>query len=182
MSDGQLQRWLDSLTQVSSQRWGLIAAAVIVAVGAPGATALATGEPNQTMLVVVAVLAIASVAQPDSYTALLLGVVVVWYWLVAVDDVTTPWVILFASCLFVFHALVALMAAAPEGARIDPRVLVRWARRCGSVVVATAAMWLIVALADSRQAASAEALSAVAFVVLTGLVIAVQGKIVARSR
>lgn len=182
MNDGQLQRWLDSLSQVSAQRWGLISFAVLVAVGAPMATMLATGESSQEIMVIVALLALASVVHPDSYTGFLVGIVVVWQWIVVVDDVTSAWVVVLAISLFVFHTLLALMAVVPASAHVDGQLILRWLRRCGLVSAATAAMWLVVAVADTRQPTSSEALTAIGFVVLAGLVVAVQGTIVARNR
>jgi hypothetical protein len=73
--------------------------------------------------------------------------------------------------LFVFHAAVALMAVAPVSADIEWSVLARWMRRGVVVVVATAAMWALVAVMNERRAAGNVALTVIGLLVLTALVL-----------
>ena len=96
----------------------------------------------------------------------------VWHWFAATDDRLTPWAVPMGLCLFVFHVGIALMSVAPMRAIIDRTVIRRWSVRSGYVVVATVAVWLLVVVLDGRQAAGSVALTAVAFVTLTGLVLA----------
>ena len=115
--------------------------------------------------------AVASVLLPDSHAATAVGAIVVLQWLATVDGTTSGWAILVALCLFVLHASVGLMALAPISATIDRSIVLRWARRSGSIVVATIAMWAVVVVMNERRAAGSAVLTAIGFISLTGLML-----------
>jgi hypothetical protein len=166
----QLQIWIDRLWLVSGQRWLLVALSLVCVAGASTITALAAGSPPGVAPALLAALAVVAVIRPDSHSALVVEVAVVWQWLATTDDLTTPWVVPFAVLLFVFHCTIALMAVTPIAAHVQGVLLLRWLRRTAWVTAATIGVWTIVVLADQRRARGSAALTVVGFVVLTGLI------------
>lgn len=164
--------WFDRMRTIPAQRWGLIAVAVAAAVAASTLTGVVAGQVNWVVLTLVFGTAIASTVRPDFHTALLVETIVVWYWAAGTDDRLTPWAIPMALCMFVFHSAIALMSAAPMRAIIEPAVIRRWSIRSGYVVIATVAAWSLVVVMNGRQAPGSVALTLVAFVTLTVLVLA----------
>ena len=171
MTVGQLQLWIDRLWLVSGQRWLFLAVSLGCLAGASSITALVAGSQPSVAIVLMVALAIVAVIRPDSHGALVVEVAVVWQWLAATDDVTTPWVIPFAVLLFVFHCAVALMAVTPIAAHVDRALLLRWLRRSGSVVAATIGVWVIVVIMEQRRASGSAALTLVGFMILTVLIL-----------
>ena len=174
MTVGQLQLWIDRLWLVSGQRWLFVAVSLSCVAGASSITALVAGSQPSVAIVLMVALAIVAVIRPDSHGALVVEVAVVWQWLAATDDVTTPWVIPFALLLFVFHCAVALMAVTPIAAHVHHGLLLRWLRRSGSVVAATIGVWIVVLVMDQRRASGSAALTLVGFVILTVLIVAMR--------
>ena len=163
--------WFDRARTITAQRWGLIAVVVAAAVAASSLTGVEAGHANGFVLTLVFGTALAATARPDLHTALMVETILVWYWFAATEDRLTPWAMPMALCLFVFHSGVALMSVAPASAIIDRTVIWRWTIRSGYVVIATMAVWLLVVVLDERQAPGSAALTGVAFVTLTGLVL-----------
>ena len=118
MTVGQLQLWIDRLWMVSGQRWLFVAVSLGCVAGASTITALVAGSQPGVAIALMTGLAVVAVIRPDSHGAFVVEVAVVWQWLAATDDVTTPWVIPFAVLLFVFHTAVALMAVTPIAAHV----------------------------------------------------------------
>jgi len=166
MSVSGPQRIINSLWLVSWQRWLFIASCVLTAVAASAGTAMAAGQQTGVVLVIIVVLAAGTAASPDSHTALVVEIVVVWHWLASSNDPTSPWVVLVAVALFLFHSVVALMAATPITAVVDATTLRRWAIRCSGVVLATVAVWPVVELMSRRDASGNAALMFTALAVL----------------
>lgn len=171
MSVSGPQRIINSLWLVSWQRWLLIASCILASVAASVGTAMAAGQQTGVVLVLVIVLAAGTAASPDSHTALVVEIVVVWHWLASSNDPTSPWVILVAAALFVFHSIVALMAATPITAVVDVNTLRRWAIRSVAVTLATVAVWTLVELMSRRDAPGNAALTFAALVVLAVCVV-----------
>lgn len=171
MNVGQLQSFIDRLSLVSWQRWALSAMAMVAAAGASTVTAMAAGRQTDVILVLVVGIAVAAVVRPDSHTAAVVEVIVVWQWLASTDGPMTAWVVALALCLFVFHTVIALMAVTPIGAVVDRSVLLRWLRRSGWVVLATVAMYALVVVMNERRAAGRVELTALGFVTLTVLIL-----------
>ncbi|TFH14365.1 MAG: hypothetical protein E4H05_09575, partial [Acidimicrobiales bacterium] len=107
MNSAQLQQLLDRLALVSAQRWMFVAIAVSSVVAASTTTAVVGGGQTPIVLALLIGLAIAAAIRPDSHTALLVETIVVWQWFAGVDDTTSPGVLAVATCLFVFHAVIA---------------------------------------------------------------------------
>ncbi len=174
MNAGQFQRWIDQLAMVSAQRWAFAALAVVSAAGAFTTAAVVGGEEVGFVLVLLVGLAIAAVIHPDSHTALVVEVVVVWQWLAGTDDVTNPAVVAVASGLFVFHVLIALMAVTPSSAVVDRVLVRRWLRRSGWVLIAIGAMWLVVVVMVDRRAPGNAFLTVLAMVVLAAFALSIR--------
>lgn len=174
MNAGQLQQWLDQLAMVSAQRWAFVALAVVSATGAFTTAAVVSGDQVGFVLVFVVGLAVAAAIRPDSHTALVLETVVVWQWLAGTDDVTNPAVLVVASGLFGFHTVIALMAVTPSSAVVDRVVVWRWLRRCGWVLIATGAMWLVVVVMVDRRAPGNALLSSLALLTLAAFALAIR--------
>lgn len=174
MNTTELQALIDRLALVSAQRWVLGASAVVAAVAASSAASIAASGALGVVLVVVVGLAMAAAARPDSHTALLVEAVVVWQWIAGTDDVTDPLVVVVASSLFAFHAVVALMAVTPSSAVVGRVLVWRWMRRSGYVLVATGAMWLVVVAMVDRQAPGNVFLTFLAFTSLAGFALAIR--------
>jgi hypothetical protein len=124
------------------------------------------------VLVLVIALALASVVNPDTHVATGTVVLVLWQWFVTTDDTTTPWTVPVASCLFVFHALVALMAFTPISATISVSVLLDWTLRCSYVLLATVGMWALVAVLSAWRPDGSATLTLLGFLTLAGLILA----------
>lgn len=165
---------LRRLDRVSPQRWLLGTTATAAAVGSSIVTGVAGGGLPPAVLVIVGVLAVLSAVRPDTHTALVLVAVVVWQWLVVVDDPTGPAVVAVALALLVFHSMVALMANAPTTARLDPDILRCWLRRVVLVAAATVATWGLVLLMDQRTASGSVAVTLAGFVTALVLVAALR--------
>ena len=171
LQHGQLQQWLDRLVLIPGQRWLFIGVSLGCVVGASTITAQVAGSQPGVAIALMVALAIVAVIRPDAHGALVVEVVVVWHWLAAIDDVTTPWVIPFAVLLFVFHSVIALMAVTPLTSHVHGELLLRWMRRSGAVVAATIGAWAIVVVMDQRRAPGSAALTVLGFTTLTVLIV-----------
>ena len=158
--------------RVSAQRCVLIAIAVLAAIAASVSTALAAAQPNGVVLVLVLVLALPGAMLPDTFAPTAVEIVVILQWWASTAGDTSAWSAVTALCLFVFHAVTALMALAPFTGTIARSILVRWARRSAWVALATVAMWLLVRGMAERQARGSAALTVVGFATLAGLAVA----------
>jgi hypothetical protein len=174
MSAGQLQQWIDQLALVSAQRWAFAALAVASVAGALAATAVVGVDQVGFVPVLVVGLAVAAVVRPDSHTALFVETLVVWQWLAGTDDVTNPGIVVVAAGLFVFHTVIALMAVTPSSAVVARMLVVRWLRRCGYVLTATGAMWLVVAVMVDRRSPGNAWLSSLALLTLAAFAVAIR--------
>lgn len=98
--------------------------------------------------VAVGLLAVVAAELPDSGAGLVaLGGLVAW-WLLAAVDPAAWWSLLVAACCLVSHVALALAAAGPSGCAPTPDVLRRLAVRCGTVLAVTAAVALVVDVAE----------------------------------
>jgi hypothetical protein len=161
-----LQAWIDRLYATSGQQWALRAVSVAAAVGATVATALVSGRWWGFGLFIVVVLSIASALRPDLHTGTLIVVVLWWTWIGTVQDVLTPWVLVVAVGVLVYHATTALMATVPPAATIPRDALLRWAARTAVVALATVLVWLVAVAFDSQAWRGNALLTGAALVVL----------------
>jgi cell division protein FtsW (lipid II flippase) len=162
------------LVRVAPQRWLLGAMAVVSGAGASIVAGVSGGGLPPLVLLIVGVLAVLSAVRPDAHTALVLVAVVVWQWVVVVDDPTGPAVVAVALALLVFHSTIALMAPSPVAARLDPAILRCWLRRTVLVAVATVATWGLVLLLDQRRASGSAVVTLAGFVTALVLVALLQ--------
>jgi len=123
----------------------LTIAPVLVALGALHRLAPDTPWWPSSMIVLLAVVA---AAVPDSAVGLLtLGGLVAW-WFISVDVATPWWGLLVAGCGLTFHAALAHAAAGPPGCTPSWAAVGRLARRCAVVLAVTAALALVVEVAE----------------------------------
>ena len=152
MNSNSLQRWIDEFLETSGQQWLLRVVAVLAPVGAVLAAAAANERWWPFGLFVATVLAIASAIRPDTHTALVVVVAIVWHWSTTVDDLGTPWLPVASVCLLVFHAVTALSATMPIGGELPLATVKRWLRRVAIVAAATVSMWVLVLVLERREA------------------------------
>ena len=78
-----------------------------------------------------------------------------WHWGVTVDDLRTPWTLVEALALALFHTAMAAAASVPSAGQWSAAMRIRWLRRFGVVATLTLASWLAqVALTGSRLTGS----------------------------
>jgi hypothetical protein len=107
------------------------------------ATMAAHGGFQPIALVVVAVLTIGCAIWPDTHVGLLTILLIAINWIQSVEDVTTPWVVVAASGLLVFHTAMAASTIAPPAARWDRPLVALWVERSAVVIASTAATWAV---------------------------------------
>jgi hypothetical protein len=159
------------LGSVSPQRWLLGALAAAAAIGSSIVAGVSGGGLPPVLLLIVAVLAVGSAVWPHTHTALVVIAVVVWQWIVVVDDPTGPAVVAVALALLVFHSVIAVMANVPPSARLDAEILRRWLRRVVLVAAATVATWALVLLMEQRSASGSVVATLAGFVTALALVV-----------
>jgi len=90
-------------------------------------------------------------ALPDSHAGLVVVALVGIDWWATVDDRVTPWSLVAAVALAVFHASTAAAGVAPVAARWTAAMSTRWLRRTAVLGAATCITWAAVAaLGDHR--------------------------------
>lgn len=122
----------------------LRAAAFALPVVAYAGTSAAAGSAPGLVGTVVVGLAGACALAPDSHLGLLVTVIVGLHWLLAVDDVTTPWSLVVGLALGGLHLAMAAAGVAPPGARWTATMVVRWRRRAAATAAMTMAVWTAV--------------------------------------
>lgn len=168
MIGDRLQLWLDQAAATCGQRWWLGGAAVASILAATLTITIGATEPRLLALVVgvTTLLAVVAVAGSGSHTGSIVIVLVALAWIALIDDPTTPRSIAIASCLYLFHALLALMAATRHTAPIHPQILWRWATRSVAVLAATAGVWVCVVWFEGRQHDDNAVLTLLALIVI----------------
>lgn len=169
VATGDVQAALDRIAVTSAQRWSLIGAGFAAAVGASVVAAVASGTAVGVVTVLVALVAGVAVARPDTHAALVTMGLVAVQWLALVDDTTTPWALVVALCLFVFHVAVAATAVTPITTTIDPVTTRRWITRSAAGGAATGGVWVIAVWLADRQAPGNTMVTAGALAVLAVL-------------
>ena len=125
---------------------------VLSPVAAVGITWLAASRALPGVMMLVMLLSGASAVRPASHFGVVVVAVITIQWLAIVHNHTTPWSIALAATLTVFHAAHAAATGAPITAAWTPAMRQRWARRAAALVVASVAIWMIVALAQGSSA------------------------------
>lgn len=108
------------------------------------ATMAARGTFQPVALVVVTALASGAAASTDSHVGLLVVLVLGLHWVQTVNDPVTPWVLLAALGLTVFHTASAALTVGPPAARWTAAMARRGARRGAIAWSAAAVTWLAV--------------------------------------
>ena len=122
-------------------------------------------------LLVVVVLTLLTVLEPDSHAGLSTVLFLGWYWFSHVfthaGDPVSPWALGAALCLLAFHSATAARATAPGTADLDQAFWRRWLSRVAIIAVGTGCVWGLTAVLASRQPAP-EGLILAAFAALVG--------------
>jgi len=139
---------------------------LVAPLGAVVGTWIAVGEAVPMVALLVLVLSVQCVRRPDSHVGLAVVLLVGFDWVRAMEARTSPWAIAVAAGLAVFHASMAAAAATPIAAPWTPAMAARWVRRTASVIVASAAVWVLVAVVDGRRPLRAAVIVVAALVVL----------------
>lgn len=95
------------------------------------------------VLVLVVVLALCCALQTDSNLGLLVVVVLAWHWAGVVHSPRTPWLLVAALGLLLFHAGMSLSSTGPTTASWSSSDLRRWVRRTTVVGAITLGTWLL---------------------------------------
>ncbi len=181
MPGGALQRAVDEFLAVSRQRWLTGIGAVLMATSAFAVASVASGGWWLPGLVAVTALSIVAAVRPDDHTGLVVVGVVIWQWLVRVDDVGTPWLPVAACCMLVFHTLLALTAVVPTSGSIPEATIRRWTGRTAVVAAATVAMWIVVVVLDRRELPGNAALTGLAVLIVAAATTAIRARSVRSS-
>ena len=134
------QDTLDDVAALSRSQRALRA----VMIAAPLAAALATaaaGDASAWFVATSLVLVLVAALRPDSHAAFAVAVVTATHWLIAVDAVGSPWVLLAAGAMLVLHTATAAATTAPPSAEMSANSARRWSRRAGVVLAGTIAVW-----------------------------------------
>lgn len=153
MEGRRLQDVITTLRGTTAQRWALGGLAVTAIVVALATTVAGTDQPFGWFALFVISLAVISAIQPGWNTSATVIALVVIEWLATTDEVTDGRAVVVASCLFVFHASLALIAVTPHTTSAPGTVVRVWALRSAFVVAATWAVWLLVQIGEQRDAA-----------------------------
>lgn len=121
----------------------LVRLGVIVAcAGSTGGAVVAGGNASPLLMVCAALLALGTIARPDSHLGLALVAVLALHWYAA--DVSQPaWSLVPATAIVAVHVLTAHAAIVPPRAQVRRAVMTRWARQVATVLAATSAVWLL---------------------------------------
>lgn len=139
---------------------------VVAGLSAVASIRLAAAEPQPVPDLAIAALVGVAALFPDGHWGLAVVALVAVDWGLAVDDVTTPWVIAAAVTMVAFHSALAVATIAPIGARLAPATLRRWARRTVVVVASAPPCWLAVVVVERLDPGSNQVLVGAALVVV----------------
>ncbi len=171
-----LQLRLDQALATSRQRWVLGGVAVLAVVVA-SVLAMAGRVPAQgatIMLTISVAAAIVAVSASGTHIGVIVVAIVILQWVGYADAETSLRTVGVALCLYLFHALTALIASTPHTADIAPVVLRRWAARSVLVTAATIAVWGLVVAFEQRSDAGSEVVTVVGLAVIAGVLVMVR--------
>ncbi len=155
-----VDRALDTLratgTYGMAVRAGLVVACACSMVGAE----VAGGTSNPLLAVCAALLALGTVARPDSHFGLALVAVLALQWYAA-DVSVLAWSLLPALAILAVHVLAAHAAIVPPRAETRRGVTSRWLRHTGAAALGTLTVWLLTISFNLVHAAGAVLLTSV---------------------
>lgn len=117
---------------------------------AVAATWAAAGRGRPFVVLFALGLGVLCARHPDRHAGLVVVATVGIDWWATVDDPVTPWSLVVAALLAVFHAASAAAGVAPPKATWTRAMGRRWLRRTGVLLVAAACAWGVVAALDGR--------------------------------
>lgn len=160
--------FLDGLSRMSRQQWvlrGLVLVSPFVALFAT----IRAGAPDRTWVVgLLALMTLLSGLLPDSHAPLSVVLLTGGYWGIAVEQHLSPWVLVVAIALLVFHVACVLASYGPPSVVLDAVLLHRWLARAGLGAMAAVLVWLTARVADGLDPAPNGWLFAAALLVLLG--------------
>lgn len=148
---------------------GIRIAIPVAAMSAHACTVWAAGDAAPLVGLVVFALAIVCTLAPDSHLGLLVTVIVGVHWLIAVEDVGTPWSVGAGASLGVFHAAMAAATVGPPSARWTSAMVRRWSLRTALALVGSPVVWAAVSLVGASRSGGNDVLLVAA---LAGLAVA----------
>lgn len=166
----------DSLWLLGQARGTAILLRVLIACGGLlviAATSAAASDDGflPWMAGIALVLLFVCVVDPDGAAGAGLLAVSGAHWLLAVDDVTTPWAVVASIGLALTHIAAAASGVAPAGARWTPAMQRRWARRTAVVLPSALVTWVLVRVVDGRDIGASGPLVGVALLALAGALV-----------
>jgi hypothetical protein len=155
----------------------VVALAPMVAVGASFA---AGHQQSWWVMVAVAACSVSCAVRPETNVGLLVVVIVGWCWVVTVDDLRTPWTLVAAVALGVFHMSCAAATVGHPASPWSAPMRARWVRRSAIVIGVTALAWLAeLGLTADRPGGNA-ALLLIALLSLTVVTLILRARAVGR--
>ncbi len=177
MSTSSLQYRLDAIMATAPQRLVLGGLAALVPTLLSIGMAVASERSDAWLVVIVAASAIGAAMQPDDHLGLVTIGLVSIHWLSIGASVVSPWAIVVAAGLLVFHSLLALMGGTPHTSTLPRGLFVVWLRRLVFVLLPTIGVWLLVTVLERRDIPGNVAVSVAAFAALTAAVVLLQANL-----
>lgn len=140
--------WRATLAHAQHARGAALVVRLMIAVSAFAAAVcvamLDHGDRPWQWLLIAGIPGIACAVLPDSHFGLVVIAAIVVPWLRYGADVSSPWSLVIAALLAVFHMSMASASMAPGAARWTPVMISRHVARTLAAVAAAAGTWLLV--------------------------------------
>ena len=140
-----------------------------------------TGHVAAPVVIVVAVLAVASALIPDGHAGLGTILLLTWYWGASVDRPTSALTLLAALAMLLFHTAMAASTVAPPAARWTRTMHRRWAARTAVAGAALVAAWVLARVLATATLDGSTAMLAAALAVLAATAAWIRFRSVPRS-
>lgn len=135
----------------TSPQQAVLRVLVVVSLLSFGAVVLLAGETDTWALVVMAGLGVVTAINPHSGFPAVVMIYVMAVWAVGVETAWSPWALLAAPCLLVFHTACALAAATPARGPFPSGLWRRYAVRVGLLTTATALLWALAFVVETAS-------------------------------
>lgn len=159
-----------SIARTSGTPLLLRAAVFLAGVGALACTDVA-GDARPAVVTVTAVLILWGTFVPDGHSPLLALTALCVHWVVAVDDVTTPWAMVMGASVAILHIAAAAASISPTAATWTAAMRRRWLTRTALVVPSVVPAWATVAVLDEVSIGSSGLLLGAALVATAAAVV-----------
>lgn len=159
---------------------GLVVRAMVLTLPAlaVAATWAAAGRGRPFVVLFAVGLGALCARHPDRHAGLVVVATVGIDWWATVDDPVTPWSLVVAALLALFHAASAAAGVAPREATWTRAMGRRWLGRTGVLLVATAATWGAVAALDGRAGRGRPLVLVAALALITAAALWAHGRVV----